>query len=146
MIFSVAGTANGAACEVHLLQEKEFVKAQADVPDEPPDFAESVFHPRHAWGRRAPARVMLVSKESGHHRMDALDHCTPSVPEEISEHSPVMIFRDASQGGDHLACCIELPPCPVVCFLPLFARHERMVNNRLKGIVVVQISVHRDSG
>jgi hypothetical protein len=26
-IFCVAGKANGAACEVHLLQEKEFVKA-----------------------------------------------------------------------------------------------------------------------
>ena len=145
-IFSVASEPNGAACEIHLLQEEEFAEAEADVPDEAPDLAENVLHPRHPRRRRLPARVMLVSKESGHHGMDALDHRTPSVPEEISEHPPVIAFGDASQSRGHLASGVELPPCAVIGFLPLFPGHERMVNNRLEGIVVVQISVHRDSG
>src|SRR4030095_1376798 len=89
---------------------------------------------------------MLVSKETGHHGMDAFDNSTPPVPEEISEHPPVMLFGDASQSRGHLASGVELPPCAVIGFLPLFAGHERMVNNRLEGIVVVQISVHWDSG
>src|SRR5204863_2981515 len=88
---------------------------------------------------------MLVSKESGHHGMDALDHRTPSVPEKIPEHPPVIVLGDASQSRGHLASGVELPPCAVIGFLPLFPWHERMVNNRLEGIVVVQISVHRDS-
>src|SRR6266516_1811532 len=92
------------------------------------------------------ARVMFASKESGHHRMDALDYRTPSVPEEISEHPPVIVLGDASQSRGHLARGVELPPCAVIGFLPLFPGHERMVNNRLEGIVVVQISVHRYSG
>ncbi len=50
-----------------------------------------------------PARIMLVSKESGHHGMNAFDHRTPSIPEEISEHPPVMVFGDASQRRGHLA-------------------------------------------
>src|SRR5213592_1131381 len=41
--------------------------------------------------------IMLVSKESGHHGMNAFDHRTPSIPEDISEHPPVMVFGDASQ-------------------------------------------------
>jgi|SRR5439155_21568175 len=47
--------------------------------------------------------IMLVSKESGHHGMNAFDHRTPSIPEEISEHPPVMVFGDASQRRGHLA-------------------------------------------
>src|SRR5262249_1309101 len=89
---------------------------------------------------------MLVSKESGHHGMDSLDTGSPPAPEEISEHRPVSVFGDASQSCGHLASGVELPPCAVVGFLPLFPRHERMVNNRLEGIVVIQINVHRDSG
>src|SRR5262245_29013965 len=99
----VASEPDGAACEIHLLQEEEFAEAEADVPDKAPDLAENVLHPRHPRRRRLSARVMLVSKESGHHGMDALDHRTPSVPEEISEHSPVMVFGDASQSRGHLA-------------------------------------------
>src|SRR5262249_15596374 len=137
---------NGAACEVDLLQEQEFPEAEADVPDQPPDLADNVLHPRHPWRRRLPARVMLVSKESSHHGMNALDQRTPSVPKEISEHSPVIVFGDASQSRGHLASGVELPPCAVVGFLPLFPRHEGMVNNRLEGIVAVQINVHRDPG
>src|SRR5213592_396004 len=109
-------------------------------------FAENVLRPRHPSHRRLPARVMFASKESGHHRMDALDYRTPSVPEEISEHPPVIVLGDASQSRGHLARGVELPPCAVIGFLPLFPGHERMVNNRLEGIVVVQISVHRYSG
>jgi len=96
-IFSVASEPKGAACEVHLLQEEEFPEAEADVPDEPPDLAENVLHPRHRRRRWLPARIMLVSKESGHHGMNAFDHRTPSIPEDISEHPPVMVFGDASQ-------------------------------------------------
>src|SRR5262245_5774693 len=55
---------NGAACEVDQLQDQEFPEAEADVPDQPPDLAEDVLHPRHPWRRRLPARVMLLSKES----------------------------------------------------------------------------------
>ena len=102
-IFSVASEPNGAACEVHLLQEEEFPEAEADVPDEPPDLAENVLHPRDRRRRWLPARIMLVSKESGHHGMNAFDHRTPSIPEEISEHPPVMVFGDASQRRGHLA-------------------------------------------
>jgi len=145
-IFSLASEPNGAACEVHLLQEEEFPDAEGDVPDEPPDLAESVLRPRHPSDRRLPARVMFVSKESGHHGMDALDYRTPSVPEEVSEHPPVIVLGDASQSRGHLARGVKLAPCPVIGFLPLFPGHERMVNNRLEGIVVVQISVHRYSG
>jgi hypothetical protein len=97
---------------------------------EPPDLAENMLYPRHRRRRRSPARVMFVSKESGHHGMDAFDNRTPPVPEEISEHPPVMLFGDASQSRGHLARGVELPPCEVVGFLPLFARHARMVNNR----------------
>jgi len=55
---------------------------------------------------------MLVSKESGHHGMNAFDHRTPSIPEEISEHPPVMVFGDASQPRSFArrsssAACIE---------------------------------------
>src|SRR4030095_4857811 len=89
---------------------------------------------------------MLVSKETGHHGMDAFDNSTPPVPEEISEHPPVMLFGDASQSRGHLASGVELPPCAVIGFLPLFAGHERMVHKRLGGIVCVQLSVHWDSG
>src|SRR5436309_7284578 len=71
-ILSVAGESKGAACEVHLLQEEEFPEAEADVPDEPPDLAENVLHPRHRRRRWLPARMMLVSKESGHHGMNGL--------------------------------------------------------------------------
>src|SRR5438093_2865235 len=102
-IFSLASEPNGAACEVHLLQEEEFPDAEGDVPDEPPDLAESVLRPRHPSDRRLPARVMFVSKESGHHGMDALDYRTPSVPEEVSEHPPVIVLGDASQSRGHLA-------------------------------------------
>src|SRR5262249_9095258 len=68
----VVSEPNEAACEVDLLQEQEFPEAEADVPDQPPDLADNVLHPRHPWRRRLPARVMLVSKESGHHGMDSL--------------------------------------------------------------------------
>ena len=112
-IFSLASEPNGAACEVHLLQEEEFAEAEADVPDEPPDLAENVLRPRHPSHRRLPARVMFASKESGHHGMDALDYRTPSVPEEISEHPPVIVLGDASQSRGHLARGVELPPCAV---------------------------------
>src|SRR5262249_21965740 len=74
----VASEPDGAACEVDLLQDEEYPEAEADIPDHPPDLAENVFHPRDPWCRRLPARVMFVSKESGHHGMDALDHRTPS--------------------------------------------------------------------
>src|SRR5436305_2032563 len=36
-IFSLASEPNGAACEVHLLQEEEFPDAEGDVPDVLPD-------------------------------------------------------------------------------------------------------------
>src|SRR5215468_670563 len=68
----VASEPDGAACKVDLLQDEEFPEAEADIPDQPPDLAENVLHPRHPWRRRLPARVMLVSKESGHHGMYAL--------------------------------------------------------------------------
>src|SRR5215831_868766 len=116
----VVSEPNGAACEVDLLQDEEFPEAEADVPDQPPDLAENVLHPRHPWRRRLTARVMFVSKESRHHGMDALDQRTPSVPEEISEHPPVIVFGDASQGRCHLASGVELSPCAVIGFLPLF--------------------------
>ena len=45
-----------------------------------------------------------------------------------------------------MASGVELPPCAVIGFLPLFAGHERMIDDRLEGIVAVQIFVHRDSG
>ena len=44
-IFSVGSEANGAAGEVHLLQQEEFPEAETDVSDEPPDLAENVLHP-----------------------------------------------------------------------------------------------------
>jgi len=62
-----------------------------------PKGAGDVLHRRHRRRRWLPARIMLVSKESGHHGMNAFDHRTPSIPEEISEHPPVMVFGDASQ-------------------------------------------------
>src|SRR5207247_1880306 len=58
-VFFIAGEANGAGCEVHLLEEQEFPEAEAGIPDEPPDLAENVLHPRHPWRRRLPARVVL---------------------------------------------------------------------------------------
>ena len=76
-------------------------------------FAENVLRPLHPSHRRLPARVMFASKESGHHGMDALDYRTPSVPEEISEHPPVIVLGDASQSRGHLARGVELPPCAV---------------------------------
>ncbi len=68
-----------------------------------PKGAGDVLHRRHRRRRWLPARIMLVSKESGHHGMNAFDHRTPSIPEEISEHPPVMVFGDASQRRGHLA-------------------------------------------
>src|SRR5438093_10884107 len=42
----VASEPDGAACEVDLLQDEEFPEAESDVPDQPPDLAENMLHPR----------------------------------------------------------------------------------------------------
>src|SRR5262249_60211231 len=58
----------------------------------------------------------------------------------------VMVLGFGRESRGYLESGGELPPCAVIGFLPLFAGHERMVNNRLEGIIVVQILIHRDSG
>src|SRR3954464_15500806 len=88
---------------------------------------------------------MFMSNESGQHGMNAFDNRAPSVPEEISKHSPVFVPGYAPQSRAHLASSVELLPCAVVRVLPFISGHERMVDHRLKRIVVIQVVVHRNS-
>src|SRR5436190_24169356 len=122
------------------------MEAETDVANEPPELANRVFHPRHFRCRCPAACEMFMPDKSGQHGMNAFDNRTPSVPKKIPEHPPVFVPGYAPQRRAHLTGRVELLPRAIVRVLPFTSRHERMVDHRLKRIVVVQVFVHWNSG